>query len=73
MKFGTIFKEFCDINGYTGQYLYNESVDEYQVVITKGDNHAGAYLSPQEYGEVSEEGIQKLLELLDKGFKQKFK
>lgn len=71
MKLSTIFKKNCDNNGYTGKYHYNELTDEFQFVISKGDNNAGAFLAPIEYNQMNEEHLKKLLELLDKGFKQK--
>lgn len=72
MKFKTVFIEFCDNKGYTGQYFYNEITEEYHIVISKGDNNAGAFLKPLEYLELDKDGLNKILDLLDKGFKQKF-
>ncbi len=72
MKYELIFNEFCDSQGYTGNYFYNELSDEFHLVISRGDNNAGAFLKQIEYDEMNEEDLKNLLELLDKGFKQKF-
>ena len=73
MKHENIFNDFCNANNYTGTYIYNEITDEYQVVLSQGDDNAGAFLTPMEYRDLDESKMLELIEMLDEGFKQKFK
>jgi len=72
MKFHDYFKHFCETNGYIGKIDYNMESKEYSIVISKGNNNGGAFLTKQEISSLSNEGIMNLLELLDNGFKVQF-
>lgn len=73
MKHENIFNDFCNANGYAGTYVYNEITDEYHVVLSRGKDNAGAFLTPQEYKDMDESNMLDIIKMLDRGFKQKFK
>lgn len=72
IKHEIIFKKYCQIHGYAGNYTYNEILKQYDIVISKGDNNAGAFLSEKEYQEMSEKQFNDILKMLHTGFKAKF-
>lgn len=72
MKFNEYFNEFCLEHGYTGKFGLNESSNEYEIVISKGDDNAGAFLSKEELKRLNNQEIKNILELLHKGFVLKF-
>lgn len=72
MKYEEYFKEFCEKHEYTGEYKYNVETKEYKIIISKDDNHAGAFLDEEEYQTLTMEEYQSALELLHKGFQVKF-
>ncbi|MDF2543468.1 MAG: hypothetical protein K0S47_3186 [Herbinix sp.] len=76
LKHEIIFNEFCKLHGYDGNYTYNPSQNEYEIVITKSDdktnNNAGASLAMEEYQELTEEQFESILTMLHTGFQAKF-
>nr|WP_308743218.1 hypothetical protein [uncultured Anaerocolumna sp.] len=72
MKYEAYFNEFCKVHGYTGKYKYNSETDEYDIIISKDGDNAGAFLDEDEYQSLTIEELQGTLELLHKGFKAKF-
>lgn len=72
MKYKSYFREFCKKHGYAGEYSYNAITKEYDVIISKDADNAGAFLTEEEYKNLTLEELQGALELLHKGFKAKF-
>jgi len=72
LKYESFFREFCNKHGYTGEYKYNAETNEYDVVISKGSDNAGAFLVEEEYQALTMEESQGTLEILHKGFQAKF-
>lgn len=73
MRIEDILKTFCDKYGYTWHFVYNNNTHEYQIILSKGEDNAGAFLNKEELESMSEKELQDLLELLHRGFKVKFK
>jgi uncharacterized lipoprotein len=72
VKYEAYFKEFCKDRGYIGKYEYNSKLKRYDVIISKGSENGGAFLSELEYKELTEEQLQGILEMLHEGFQQEF-
>jgi len=72
LKYESYFKEFCKKHGYTGEYKYNAGTKEYDIILTKEEEHAGAFLTEEEYKSLTIEEFQGTLEILHKGFRVKF-
>lgn len=62
---------FCNKHGYTYQCGYNKK-GEYEIIISQGEDNAGAFLSKEEIQGLTVEGLQSLLEVLHCGFKERF-
>nr|WP_308742087.1 hypothetical protein [uncultured Anaerocolumna sp.] len=72
MGFDECLNIFCKKHGYTGHLGYNSSTLEYEIILSKGDNNAGAFLSEEELQSMNNQQFHDLLELLHKGFQAKF-
>lgn len=72
MKYEAYFRKFCERNGYAGKYEYNSTLEQYEIIISKGNDNGGVFLTEQEYQELTEKQLQGILEMLHKGFKAKF-
>lgn len=72
LGFEDCFNEFCKNNGYTGRYRWNHINNQFEIIISKGDDNAGAFLTEQEYEELTEKKLQDILDMLHKGFQTKF-
>lgn len=72
MKFKKYFDDFCDQHGYVGKLGYNKNKDEYQIVISKNDNNAGAFMTREELCQMKNSDIEALLNFLHSGFILKF-
>lgn len=72
MKYEAYFKEFCKVHDYTGEYKHNDKTREYDIILTKEEEHAGAFLTEEEYKTLTMEEFKGALEMLHKGFKAKF-
>lgn len=59
MDLDKIVNEFCRSCGYVGKIGLNN--DKYEIVISKDENNAGAFLSENEYQETNEEKNQDIL------------
>lgn len=73
MKYEAYFKEFCEKHGYEGEYKYNSETSEYDIIISKGTDHAGAFFEEEDYQALTMEKLKGTLEILHKGFKAAFK
>ena len=71
--FKDYFNELCKKHGYIGSMGYDKNTDEYHIVISKGDDNAGAFMTKEELKEMNNIQIQNLLEMLHTGFVHKFK
>jgi len=49
VKYEACFKEFCKAHGYTGEYKYNAETKEYDIIITKDGDNAGAFLDEEQW------------------------
>lgn len=72
MKFKKYFNGFCGNYGYTGSMGYNDDTEEYHIIISKGDNNAGAFMTKTELTEMKNYDIEALLNFLHSGFILKF-
>lgn len=72
MKFKKYFDGFCSNYGYTGSVGYNNDTKEYHIIISKGDNNAGAFMTKTELTEIEKYDIKGLLNFLHRGFVLKF-
>ncbi len=72
MKYEAYFKEFCKKHGYLGKYKYNAETKEYDIIISKGSDNAGAFLAEEEYKDMSENKLNEILIYLHSGFKEQF-
>lgn len=66
------FQEFCKDNSYIGKSIYNLETKEYEVVITKNEDNAGLFLTPDELQNITLNEFQSLLDFLHKGFQERF-
>jgi hypothetical protein len=64
-----ILQNFCMENGYTGKMTHAEP---YEIVISKGKDNAGAFLTEEEFQELDEEKLTEILIFLDREFREKF-
>lgn len=72
MSFNDYFNEFCKKHGYIGSMGYDKDKQEYNLVISKDTENAGAFFSKEELKELGDKQIQDLLNILHIGFKEKF-
>ena len=72
MKYEEIFKEFCRIHGYIGKYQCDAETKEYEIIISKGTDNAGAFLTEEEYQEMDDNKLTGILIFLHRGFKEQF-
>ncbi len=72
MKYEAYFKEFCKKHGYAGKYRYNAETKHYDIIISKGTDNAGAFLTEEEYQEMDDNKLTGILIFLHRGFKEQF-
>ena len=72
MKYEAYFRRFCKIHGYIGEYKHNSETDEYDVIISKGGDNAGAFLEKSEYEDLTQGKLRGILKVLHKGFQEEF-
>jgi mRNA deadenylase 3'-5' endonuclease subunit Ccr4 len=72
MSFNEYFHDFCSEHGYTGKFILSKTSEEYEIIISKGDDNAGVFLSRDELKRLNNHEIKSLLEFLHKGFVLKF-
>ncbi|WMJ87804.1 hypothetical protein [Anaerocolumna sp. MB42-C2] len=72
MSFNEYFNRFCLEHGYIGKLGLHETSKEYEIIISKGNDNAGAYLTKEELKSMSNQEIRNLLALLHRGFESKF-
>lgn len=72
MCFNEYFNEFCSEYGYTGKYGLNETLNEYEIMISKGNDNAAAFLTKAELKRLKNQEIRNLLNFLHQGFELKF-
>lgn len=63
---------FCEQYGYTYHCGFNKK-KEYEIIISKGEHNAGAFLTQEELDNLTERKLRDLLKLLHQGFKERFK
>ncbi|MBU5331699.1 hypothetical protein KQI61_05780 [Anaerocolumna aminovalerica] len=59
MKHEKCFTEFCKSHGYMGKYSFNSELNQYDIVIYKGNYNGGAFLSEQEYKVLTQAKLKK--------------
>lgn len=72
MKFTNYLNKFCNKHGYIGKLDFNNTTKEYNIIISKGDDNAGIFLSKEELKAYSNKQLEDLLDMLHIGFKAKF-
>lgn len=72
MKFKKYFDEFCSEHNYIGKLGYNKNTCEYEIIISKGDKNAGAFMTKVELTEMKNSDIRRLLNFLHSGFEVRF-
>lgn len=64
----TILDEFCNKYNYIGSMGYDKHTNEYKIVISKGNNNAGAFLTKDEMNMLNNNQLIDILDILHKGF-----
>ncbi|MGB8454498.1 MAG: hypothetical protein WCD89_19485 [Anaerocolumna sp.] len=72
LKFTDYLNEFCNKYGYIGKMDFDNKTKEYNIIISKGDDNAGIFLSKEELKACSNKQLEDLLDMLHIGFKAKF-
>ncbi len=70
--FKEYFYDFCEKHDYIGKIGFDKDTNEYHVIISKDDNNAGAFMSKEELKGMNNLQIQSLIELLHKGFIERY-
>lgn len=71
--FRDIIDEFCNRYKYVGSMGYDKETDEYRIIISKGDDNAGAFLTKDEMDTLNNDRLKEILNMLHMGFENNFK
>ena len=72
MSFEIYFKEFCDKYGYSGKFCFDKQSKEYQIIISKGDDNGGLFMSKEELLSMDNDQIINWLQFLHNEFLNRF-
>ena len=48
MKFRKYFESFCEQHGYNGDIGYSKDTEDYHIIISRGNDNAGAFMTRKE-------------------------
>ena len=70
--FKEYFYEFCEKHGYIGNIGFDKDTKEYHLIISKGNDNAGAFMNREELNSMNNSQIQNLINILHTGFIDRF-